>query len=302
MIKPPFLRQGLSGKRQTQGWLAMLVSIGILFCAALAGLTLFSPVLLRQESGSSAQTLSQFSLMDAGITIIGFAVLILLLTCGWVKFFEKRQISSLGLGPQFHRRFARGMLAGLVAATLLATSLVVFFDAEMSLALGQVPVGAFVLTFALLPLAWFVQAMSEEVLFRGFLLQSLGLRYGFVAAIFFSSLLFAGLHFEDGGSGAGYFIGMGVFAAFLCCYAVFDNSLWGPVGFNMAWNLALNILFGVSLNDSGRDDIAIYNALARSPKLLVTQTETGAFAASFIGVSIVLIIVLVVFTVSDRFR
>ncbi len=59
MVKPPILLKGLSGKRQTPGWLAVLVSIGILFCAALAGIALFSPVLNRQDVGNSFETASQ---------------------------------------------------------------------------------------------------------------------------------------------------------------------------------------------------------------------------------------------------
>ncbi|MCI5044241.1 MAG: CPBP family intramembrane metalloprotease [Aquisalinus sp.] len=302
MVKPPILRKGLSGKRQTPGWLAVLVSIGILFCAALAGIALFSPVLNRQDMGNFAATASQYSVIDAGISITGFAVLIIFLTFAWVRFYEKRQFASLGIAQNSLNKLHRGILAGLFTVTLLTTFLIVFFDASVTIVLPQYPPAALLLSLILLPLAWFLQAISEEVLFRGFLLQSLGLNYGLPIAAVLASALFAGLHFEDGGSGAAYFIGFGILGVSLCLYTVFDNSLWGPIGFNLTWNFALYILFGVTLIDSGREEMVIYNALSRAPKVLTIETTTSAFSTSFIAVAVVLLIVMIILTVNARLK
>ncbi|RJX17272.1 MAG: CPBP family intramembrane metalloprotease [Desulforudis sp.] len=91
-----------------------------------------------------------------------------------------------------------------------------------------------------------VVAVTEEVIFRGYFLQSLSRTFSFPLAVVLTSLLFALLHF--GGPAASSVQPMllfgGLFSAGLILAAAYyiSQSLWLPIGIHFAWNLTEKIL------------------------------------------------------------
>jgi membrane protease YdiL (CAAX protease family) len=77
-----------------------------------------------------------------------------------------------------------------------------------------------------------VAPISEEILFRGFVFGGLEARYGWKKAAFFSSLIFAGLHFQPTAFLPLLFIGL-----LLCLLYYWTDSLWPGVIVHASMNL-----------------------------------------------------------------
>ncbi|MGZ9100013.1 MAG: CPBP family glutamic-type intramembrane protease, partial [Brevundimonas sp.] len=123
----------------------------------------------------------------------GLATLLVLL---WVRLFERRGPAALGLNAGGPIRFLRGY--GLGLAFLTAVVGVIWLSGgyvvEGAGAFGSGAVGAALLPIGALMLGFVVQGSSEEILFRGWLMQLIASRHGLWIAVAANSALFALAH------------------------------------------------------------------------------------------------------------
>jgi uncharacterized protein len=166
------------------------------------------------------------------VSFIGFGFLVF----GWVRWVEKRSLTSVGFGgAQRFRKFWIGLAVGIamMGAILLAITLS-----------GGYRVGDLAPAFAspaalgwiLLLLACFaVQSSVEEFVFRGWLFSTVTRRWNVRAAFLLTSATFAFLHFsprQEWSMTAMTF----VFSIFACAWVRRSNSLWGVMGWHTGWN------------------------------------------------------------------
>lgn len=93
-------------------------------------------------------------------------------------------------------------------------------------------------------------AGSEELIFRGFFLQSMKLRYGFLSAAIGSAILWSPTHLPDMYSSGlpipSILIGMMTFILWgivlAMCVRIGENSLWLPFGLHFGYNLVFSII------------------------------------------------------------
>jgi membrane protease YdiL (CAAX protease family) len=81
---------------------------------------------------------------------------------------------------------------------------------------------------------------NEEVIFRGYGLDTLRAAIGLPAAVAISSALFAGAH----GAGWKRFLGLGTAGLFLALLRLRTGNLWLAAGFHWGWNVAQISLLG----------------------------------------------------------
>ncbi|MDE1895463.1 MAG: CPBP family intramembrane metalloprotease [Rhodospirillales bacterium] len=116
---------------------------------------------------------------------------------------------------------------------------------------------------AWLGVSWLI-GFTEELAFRGYLLQTLARGMGFWPAALLTSLLFAALHITNAHETV---IGiMNVFGAgmILCIALKRSFSLWWSIGFHAGWDYAENFIYGT--HDSGQACAgALLNTLPRGP-------------------------------------
>jgi len=128
--------------------------------------------------------------------------------------------------------------------------------------------------------------LLEEVIFRGFLFQTLTDRWGLRISIFLSSLLFGIAHLtslED------FIWWTAIISAFLAglmfvqAYLV-RKSLWLPIGIHFGW-----IFAGRFLNDAGGsvDNTLFLASKVEGPHLLVPPSGGGAGLLELLGVGLV---------------
>jgi len=194
------------------------------------------------------------------------AILVLL----WAQLFERRGPSALGLNASGPARFVRGYLIGL--AFLMAVVGVIWaaggYVVEGSGAFGSAPVGAALLPIGVLMLGFIIQGSTEELLFRGWLMQLIASRHGLWIAVIGNSALFALAHAGNIEPSKELYVGLAnivLFGLFISLYAVREGSLWGVCGWHAAWNWLLGLGFGLEVSGQVIDTVPLITDLSAAP-------------------------------------
>ncbi|MFF2390584.1 CPBP family intramembrane glutamic endopeptidase [Agromyces sp. NPDC058104] len=235
----PFVQDAATGRRVTPWWLAYLLVFLVLIIGVQAGvLAVFSMSWPVAHGSPEAQLQEMISFAAAGLALIV-----------WVVLFERRRVKTLGF-----RRPGRGvltMLAGFAAGVVLLSIPALFLWAIG--AYEQVPPPADASSgwnalplLVLLALTFVVQGGTEELLTRGFLLQTGGLKLPGWLAVLLPALLFTLIH--------GVLVHPLPFAM-IFLYALFasfivlrQGALWIAIGIHAGWNFAMGNLYGIPVS------------------------------------------------------
>ncbi len=194
------------------------------------------------------------------------SVLVLL----WAWLFERRGPATLGLNAKGPLRFLRGYLLGLA---FLGTVIGVIWTAggyvvEGTGAFGSAAVGAALLPIGALMLGFIIQGSSEELLFRGWLMQLIASRHGIWIAVVGNSALFALAHAGNIEPSNELYVGLAnivLFGLFISLYAVREGSLWGVCGWHAAWNWLLGLGFGLEVSGMKIETLPLITDLTAAP-------------------------------------
>ncbi len=125
----------------------------------------------------------------------GFSLLLFLFGA---KFLLKHSYNSLGFSfKTFFTNYPKGLLIGLAMFSLCV--LIGMLIGEQTLTYNSQPF-SWVMWFAFFGL-FFVQGMSEEVIFRSFFLSEISSKWGLIVGLIASNILFALFHAMNGGAG-----------------------------------------------------------------------------------------------------
>ena len=161
---------------------------------------------------------------------------------------ERRPVWSYGLSPAgAARKFLLGGAGGFATLSLLVATMAeggfLVFD---GLALHGLPI----VGYGALWLATFILvALSEETLFRGYVLTTLTRGLGFWPGALVSSLLFGAAHLSNKGESAMGIVGVVAAGLVFCLLLRVSGSLWLAIGFHAAWDWAQSYFYGTP--DSG---------------------------------------------------
>ncbi|MCT1476779.1 CPBP family intramembrane glutamic endopeptidase [Microbacterium sp. p3-SID336] len=233
----PFIADARSGKRVTPWWLGLIVffAVWIIQIALMAALTIALPV----PAGSPA---AQWQEAVANVIVIA-------LVLAWVGLYERRHLRTLGF-----RNPGRGVLTlllGVVVGLALISLPILFLwmtgqyesvggPAEASSGLPALPL---VLALAVTVI---VQGSNEEILTRGFLLQSVGQRFPTWLAVLLPALLFALVH--GVGTHPVAFATIFLYAVFATFVVLWQRSLWLICGIHAGWNFGMGNVYGIPVS------------------------------------------------------
>ena len=171
-------------------------------------------------------------------------LIVVLIVTGIAAWLEHRRVDSYGLpvAAAFGNHFWEGVAMGLVTVALVGVGMI---------ATGGMRIHGIALhgTDALLfPLLWLVAmvlvGLSEEYIFRGYVLQSLARGIGFWPAALFTTALFAGAHLNKPHENA-IDIGMIFALGILICFTLLrTGSLWLAVGWHAAFDFGQFFIIG----------------------------------------------------------
>lgn len=237
--------------------LSCLIATGfVLIGGLLAGFVVGIPVALVlfvmmlngsvQPQDINAIAFKLFSSEYFELGVFAFTALIVFF---WVKVVEKRSIRSLGF---FRGSIWCHMLKGWGFGTLLL--LVSFLGTYLLGGLEFVRVDfsqrTLLYILSLIPF-WFIQGGTEELVTRGWLLQTVTNKLNLSWGIAISSSLFSMLHMGNQGVTALSLISIVLVGVLMALYMLKTDNIWGVAALHGAWNFAQGNLVGVAV--SGRD-------------------------------------------------
>jgi len=164
----------------------------------------------------------------------------------WIRFVEKRSISSIGFWRnQWIGKYLRGALIGFVFISIPVMILVL--TGIVQLQMQQITPTAILGIVGSL-VAFLIQGATEEIVVRGWLFPVLSVRSRIWVGIIVTSFLFGFLHLLNPGItilSISNIILVGVFAAF---YVLKDSSLWGICAWHSLWNWSQYNVYGFAVS------------------------------------------------------
>nr|MDE7365344.1 CPBP family intramembrane metalloprotease [Ruminococcus sp.] len=196
-----------------------------------------------------------------------FGTLISIIYC---RFIEARYIRSMGV-----RREKAGIhyLQGLGVGIILMTSIVL-----LSLLFGINSISLCQnINFSLIGLyfiGFLVQGMSEEFIFRGYLMTTIGARHNPITAIVISAVGFSLAHLTNPGFNLLVFFNLALFGAFASVYMIYFDDIWGVCAIHSIWNFTQGSFYGISVSGSGNTE-SVFRTSAVSSSVLLTGGDFG---------------------------
>ena len=132
--------------------------------------------------------------------------------------------------------------------------------------------------------------LLEEVVFRGYLLQSISDRWGIRAAVLSSSILFGLMHLGSLGDDFPWWatVVSTTLAGLLLAQAFFiHRSLWLPIGIHFAWDWCIGLFGAVG---KPMDEALLLASNVTGPPLLQGPRSAGAGLFDLIGMAVVALI------------
>lgn len=245
--------------------------------------------------------------MTYGLPALGAAFLLILTHfLLWTRVAERRPLSSIGLfragsGRQYANGIVYGALFALLVnllAVLAANQLGYSVPVMFSGSLGAIGADALLFAAAIVPIV-LVQAGTEEVVFRGWMLSAMSARTSITAGILISSVAFGVFHLDrfllDPMFAMIFIASTIVLGAFLGTWAVHSKSIAGPAGFHGAYNGLLFVsefLDGAANSKPGDPASKIWNDMMSMDSMqaavkdidYLALMQTGVIVCSLIGI------------------
>ena len=184
--------------------------------------------------------------------IIGSFAMVALIFVLWIRFFERRPLSSAGLSvdSRSSRNYALGFAYGLVMAASVVG--VVWMLGGYAIESKNSLRASDLVPIVILLFAFILQSGTEEFVFRGWMMGRIAERWGLWAGVIGTSVLFSLLHVDVaalsalGASGIAIFaFGTMLFSIFLSLLAIQEKSVWGAAAWHAAWNWMFITWFGL---------------------------------------------------------
>jgi CAAX protease family protein len=213
---------------------ATLAYVGVLL--VLAGLVIF----VGSQFGPGASRL--LGLIGLGVAEAGALLTVLVL---WRKL-DRRPLAELGLSMRGALRLTlRGaLLAVLMMGFVVGVSFILLGNSRVEPNPDPLMAGV-ALVVGLLAFA--IQGPSEEVLFRGYILENVRARFGNVNGIVVSAVAFTLLHAANDNYGLLAMANLLLFGVATAVYRLWvdGGQLWGVFAIHAVWNWLQQVVFGL---------------------------------------------------------
>ncbi|WP_186307673.1 CPBP family intramembrane glutamic endopeptidase [Microbacterium sp. 1.5R] len=235
----PFVEDALGGRRLTPWWIALPLVFLVLILGVQTAANAALGAFWNPPAGSPASQLKET------ITFAVAAVVLIL----WVTLFERRRIWTLGF-----RRPRTGvlvMLGGLLAGGIAISIPALFLWGIGAYERVTPPEDAVTgpsagVLLVLLALTFFIQGGTEELLTRGYLLQTGGAALPAWLAVLLPALLFTLIHGVIGDPLP--FATIFLYALFASFLVLRLGSLWLVIGFHAGWNFTMGNIYGIPVS------------------------------------------------------
>lgn len=221
-------------------------------------------VIAGSEALSVAAEMAGGDIPPSLLFLITLAGLLWTLTLTWAfrRWLDKAPFRDLGFARgAFWKEAAIGLGIGLASMIVVLLIQLVLRWASLTLAAGAAAPGALASTaLALLP-----AAATEEIVFRGYVLQTLESWRGWRLGVIVSSILFGLAHAVNPHVGLLALTNIAAAGVVFCLAYRLTRRLWLPVAYHFMWNYAQGPVFGFPV--SGMDFGAAAQTTVTGPAL-----------------------------------
>ena len=246
--------------RLRAGWRLVLHTLLVIILSILIGIVIFIPIgVLKINFSSPVALLANELTMLFAITGATFLAR---------RFLDRRSIVSLGLKPGF--RAVTDILVGIVIAFILMG--LVF---SIEIAVGWTKFDGFAWQFdtlstvlgglAMWLVIFLIVGWQEELLSRGYHLQTLESGLNLFWAVLLSSSVFGALHIFNPGATWISTLGIVLAGFFLALPYILTRQLWLSIGLHIGWNFFEGVVFGFPV--SGLDTFQLLRHTVSGPEL-----------------------------------
>ena len=224
---------------QIVGGIAVGVPAGILAAISYAS---------RGNAGSVPNALDMLDpshLFSLSMAMTIFSTIIFVLYCRHV---EKRSLRMIGfLRRGALKQYGLGLAVGFAMFAAIFMLNVITGSVIFEINIRNVNWTFFILSF----LAFVIQGNSEEVLLRGFLMNSLASKKGVIFGVIVNSAVFAVIHLFNPGISVLAVVNLALFGLLMSLIYYKTDNIWVISGLHTIWNFAQGNIFGVLV--SGMD-------------------------------------------------
>lgn len=208
----------------------------------------------------------------------------------FMEFVDKQKFVQLGF--QIKNRTKDIVVGILLGALIMGAGYLLLY------LLGEIQFSRMVLNFTdltLIILHFFIVALVEEVLFRGYILRNLMISFNKYVALILSSALFSLMHGFNPNVSSFSLIGLFLAGVLLGATYIFTKNLWFPIALHFSWNLFQSLL---GFNVSGQDSYSIVEHQIREANLI----NGGAFGfeGSYLSIVVQLVLIFGIIYYYDR--
>lgn len=221
-----------------------------------------------------------------------FGTIISLFCCRCI---EMRHVRSMGVRK---RRLIPHYMTGLGIGAVLMTSitlLTVISGANSIRLCSGVNYGLILLYL----LGFFFQGMSEEFIFRGYLMSSLGSR-STILAIAVNSAAFGVAHGLNPGLTPLAMVNLILFGLFASFYVILFDDIWGACAIHSVWNFMQGNIYGISVSGSGKSE-SIFQTNQRSSHDFLTGGAFGIEGSIFTTIVLIIGSCIVLYAIKKRY-
>lgn len=198
------------------------------------------------------------------ILILSFIFTIVLILI-WVKFFQKRNLSRIGLD---NRKLLRNYLQGFLLGVLIFSSIIFLLKLTYCITWTKnFNLSTLIVIISIIP-AWIIQSASEEILFRGFLMHSIIEKSNVFWGLLISATFFSFVHLGNPNVTFTAIINIFIIGIFFGLYTLKSKNLWGAAGFHCAWNWTQGNIFGLEVSGSNMDIATLLDIETIGPNYL----------------------------------
>lgn len=194
----------------------------------------------------------------------------------YCRFIEKRSLASMGFRKRSAgKHYLKGLAVGFVMISLVALLPVIFGACSIS-AVKDINIRMIGIYF----IGFLFQGMSEETVFRGYLMNTLGGKSNAAIAVGASSALFGIAHGMNPGFGLYPFFNLVLYGVFAAVYIIAFDDIWGASAIHSIWNFAQGNFYGLSVSGAYRIE-SFLKIDAVSDNSLLTGGKFGAEGSVF---------------------
>ncbi len=223
-------------------------------------------------------------LMSTGLATVGTMI--------YCKAGEKRPLSSMG----FRKNNACiEYLVGMLIGTVLFSSAVGICLLTGALEYKGIDDNIVLQRMLLFFLAFLIQGMSEEVIFRGYLTVSLTRCTPLAVAAAISGIMFALAHMFNSGVTVLAVINISLFGIFAAFYMYKRGNIWGVCAIHSLWNFVQGNFYGINVSGMSNNDSVMHMNCVEA-RSLINGGKFGLEGGLAVTVVLTAAIVIVLFT------